>query len=310
MDCCSVFLFIKNMPELPEVQTTVNGLINKVRQRIFFDVWSDIPRKIHCYLKGRDQGFTAFRTNIKGRKVLAVRRIAKNIIMDLSGGWSLQIHQKMTGHLLYGKWQRARGLWQAEGSNALKQDPMNRFIHLLFSLNNGMALALSDARKFAKIALWRTEELKTVSEFQKIGPDALDPKLSLALFQKRLTSKKGRIKTVLMDQQVVAGLGNIYADEILFRAKIQPQSLAQNLSPADFKKIYQAIRAILKKAVLLGGTSSSDYRNINGEKGRFAAKLKVYQRTQQPCLRCGGTVRRIVLGSRSAHFCPVCQQLK
>jgi len=285
-------------------------LLAKVRHRIFFDVWSDTPRKIHCYLKGRDKGWLAFRTNIKRKKVLAVRRIAKNIIMDLSEGWSLQVHQKMTGHLLYGRWQREQGLWQAQGANALKQDPMNRFIHLLFTLDNGKQLALSDARKFAKIALWRTAELEIAKEFQKIGPDALDPKLSLALFQKRLSAKKGRVKTVLMDQQVIAGIGNIYADEILFAAKIQPQSLAQNLSPADLKKIYQATKAILKKAMLLGGTSSSDYRDINGEKGRFAEKLKVYRRAHQPCLRCGGTISRIVLGSRSAHFCPVCQQLK
>ncbi|MDD5146634.1 MAG: bifunctional DNA-formamidopyrimidine glycosylase/DNA-(apurinic or apyrimidinic site) lyase [Candidatus Pacebacteria bacterium] len=296
------------MPELPEVQTTINGLRKKVLERIFFDVETDISQKIRCFVGGRNKGFPEFKKQIRHKRVKAVRRAGKNIILDLSQGWSLLIHQKMTGHLLYGKWRKDRNRWQAQTKGAVQQDPMNRFIHLVLKLNNGYQLALSDVRKFAKIELWPTRDLADSKEMKALGPDALSAELTPSLFKKLLLKKKGKIKQILMDQTVIAGIGNIYSDEILFRAKVHPQRSAQSLSNADFKKTHQAMRVILKKAIQLRGTSSSDYRDINGKKGAFVKLLKVYRRAGQKCPKCQGIIKRLKIGGRSAHYCPNCQK--
>jgi formamidopyrimidine-DNA glycosylase len=296
------------MPELPEVQTTINGLRKKVLKRIFFDAETDIPQKVRCFLGGCNKGFPGFKKQIKNKEIKAVRRAGKNIILDLSEGWSLLIHQKMTGHLLYGKWRRNKNSWQAQTKGAVQQDPMNRFIHLVFKLNNGYQLALSDVRKFAKIELWPTRDLANSKEMKALGLDALSAELTPSLFKKLLLKKKGKIKQVLMDQTVIAGIGNIYSDEILFQAQVHPQRSTQGLSNADFQKIHQAMRVILKRAVQLRGTSSSDYRDINGEKGAFVKLLKVYRKAGQKCFKCQDIIKRLKIGGRSAHYCPSCQK--
>ncbi|MCX6791261.1 MAG: bifunctional DNA-formamidopyrimidine glycosylase/DNA-(apurinic or apyrimidinic site) lyase [Candidatus Gribaldobacteria bacterium] len=259
-------------------------------------------------MKGQNQGFVQFKKKIKGKKITQIKRLGKNIILELSGGLSLLIHQKMTGHLMYGQWQKQGKLWVSQQENAIKADPMNRFLHLIFYLDNGYQLALSDVRKFAKIELWETSELASSKVILSLGPDALDSNLSLSVFQKIILNKKGKIKAVLMDQNVIAGIGNIYADEILFQAKVLPQRPIGSLSELEIKQIYQAMRAILKKAVQLRGTSSSDYRDINGEKGNYVKMLKVYRRTNQPCFNCQNKIQRSIIAQRSSHYCPNCQK--
>jgi formamidopyrimidine-DNA glycosylase len=149
------------MPELPEVETVVRDLKPKVLERTFVDVWTDSEKLVK-----KPKSFKDFKKQIMGRKIKNIWRRAKNIIFDLSDGFSLLIHQKMTGHLLYGKWQVANGKWTPVNSNFL-QDKVNTYIHLIFWLDNGKMLALSDLRKFAKAELWRTKELKNSEEFKK-----------------------------------------------------------------------------------------------------------------------------------------------
>ncbi len=296
------------MPELPEVETIVRGLNKKVLKRTFLDVWTDNPKMIK-----RPKSFSDFRNQIRGKKIIKVWRRAKNIIFGLSGGLSLLIHQKLTGHLLIGKWQLTGDKWLPKEKGSL-EEPVNRFIHLIFRLDDGRQLALSDLRKFAKAELWNTEDLMKSEEFKNLGPEPLDKNFSFEKFKEVLRGKtprraQGKIKQVLMDQSVISGIGNIYSDEILWRAKIHPLKGILGLKEKELKKIYQATREILEKAIQLRGTSISDYRDIEGKEGLYEKVRNVYQREGEKCSRCGAIIKRLKIGGRSAHYCPVCQKL-
>ena len=281
------------MPELPEVETTVRGLNKKVLKRTFVDVWSD------CYK-------ISWKEKIKGRKILKIWRRAKNIILDLSDGYSLLVHLKMTGHLLVGKWEQAEEKWKPIKEGPLN-DPYNRFLHIIFFLDNKEMLALSDARKFAKLELWKTSDLLNSSDLQNLGPEPLDKSFTLEKFKKVFKNKKGKIKQVLMDPKVIAGIGNIYASEILWQVRIHPQTNIVNLKEKELKLLYKTIINVLNLGIKLGGDSFSDYRKVDGSKGNFHAERKVYNREGEKCKRCGTKIKRIKIGGRSSFFCPHCQ---
>jgi len=289
------------MPELPEVQTTVNYLKLRVLKRTFIDVWSDWERIIK-----KPNSFEQFKDKMKNKKIIKIRRRAKNIIFDLSGGYSLLVHQKMTGHLLLGKWEKINDKWVAERQGLLN-DPYNRFIHLVFFLDNKKMLALSDVRKFAKIELWYKEELE--KELKKLGPEPLDKNFTFEQFQKVFKNKKGKIKQVIMNQNIIAGIGNIYSSEALWRAKIYPEKSVANLSKKELKSLYEAIKKVLEISIKLGGESFSDYRKPDGSKGNFDTERKIYKREGQKCSRCKTIIKRMKIGQRSAFFCPHCQKL-
>ncbi len=292
------------MPELPEVETIVRDLKKKVLRRTFIDVWTDFPKIVKV-----PKSFEEFKKDIKGKKIEKIWRRGKNIIFELRGSRALLIHQKLTGHLLLGKWALEKGKWQAKVPGPLSEDPMNRFLHLVFWLDNGQMLALSDLRKFAKVELWLKSELENSKEFKSLGPEPLDKNFTFGKFKKILENKKGKIKQVLMDQKIIAGIGNIYSDEILWRAKIHPLKEVSKLADSDFKRIYQVMREILTKAIEVKGESISDFRRISGEKGGFDPLRKVYRREGEKCLRCGAIIKKIKIGGRSSYFCPNCQRL-
>ena len=289
------------MPELPEVETIVRDLNKAILGRKIEDVWSDFKKMIK-----KPKDFEQFKKEIKSKKIQKVWRKGKNIIFDLSSGFSLLIHQKLTGHLLLGKWELEKGGWQAKFPGPLVEDPMNRFLHLMFWLDDGRMLALSDLRKFAKVELLDQEELK--KELSSLGPEPLEKSFTFEKFKKTLESKKGKIKQVLMDQTIIAGIGNIYSDETLWEAKIHPFREISKLNEGEIKRIYGAMQKILKKAIEVKGESISDFRRISGEKGGFDPLRKVYRREGQKCSRCGTIIKRIKLAGRSAHFCPNCQK--
>ena len=218
----------------------------------------------------------------------------------------------MTGHLLLGKWELEKGGWQAKIPGLLSEDPMNRFLHLMFWLDDGrhppttQMLALSDLRKFAKVELGDKEEI--LKELEELGPEPLEKNFIFQKFKEILSGQKGKIKQVLMDQGVIAGIGNIYSDEILWTAKIHPFRDISKISETELKAIYQAMRKILPRAIELGGESISDFRRISGGRGYFDKERKVYRREGQKCSRCGTIIKRIKLAGRSAHFCPNCQK--
>jgi len=290
------------MPELPEVETIVRDLKKKVLKRAFLDVWTDWLNMVK-----KPKKFEDFKKQIKGKKILNAWRRGKNILLDLSGGKTLLIHQKLTGHLLLGGWKQKRGQWESEIKGPLLDDPKNRFLHLIFWLDSGKQLALSDLRKFAKVELWDKGDLKESKEFKSLGPEPLEKSFTFEKFKKVLP-KKGKIKQILMDQAVIAGIGNIYSDEILWRAKVHPFKDVSNLGKEELKKIYQAMKEVLPKAIKLGGESFSDFRRLSGEKGYFDKERKVYRREGEKCYLCQTIVKRIKLAGRSAHFCPKCQK--
>lgn len=271
------------MPELPEVETTVKGL-QKVLNRTFVDVWTDTPKLIK-----KPSSFALFRKRIKDKKIKKIYRRGKNIIFNLSDDYSLLIHQKMTGHLLYDKWG--------------KNDRYNSYIHLKFTLDNGKTLALSDLRKFAKVQLQKTKSL--LEELSSLGPEPL--KISFEQFKNLFEKRRGKIKKVLMNQNIIVGIGNIYADEILWETKIHPFKDVSEITDEEFKKIYIATKRILKKALELGGTSTSDYRDVHGKKGSFGDIRKAYRREGEKCSRCGTIIKRKKIDTRSTCFCPKCQ---
>jgi len=295
------------MPELPEVETTVRGLKEKILKRSFVDIWTDSPKLI------KKPSLEQFKKEIKKKKIENIWRRGKNIIFTLSGNKSLLIHQRLTGHLLVGQWFFNKGYWEAKTKGPLR-DKINSYIHLLFTLDNGQMLALSDLRKFAKIQLWDTKDLENSEDLKELGPEPLDKSFTFEKFKEAFKNflqlqRKGKIKQVLMDQKIIAGIGNIYSDEILWRAKIHPFKETSKLSEKELKKIYGFTKEVLKQAIELKGESFSDFRTPTGEKGDFDTIRKVYQREGEKCSSCKGIIKRVKMGGRSAHFCPKCQKL-
>ena len=300
------------MPELPEVQTIIDDLNKKIKGLTITDVWTDWPK----YFRRSASGFDGFKKEVKNKKILQVWRLGKNIIFDLSDGKKILIHQKMTGHLLVGTWNLELGAWCAKQIGPLAEK-VNGYIHVMFWLGGpsnkvgaSKMLALSDLRKFAKVLVVDEKDFKNLEDVKNIGPDPLKQGFKFNEFKSLIVKKRGVIKKVLMDQNVISGIGNIYADDILFTAKIHPLKKAEKLNDNELKAIFKSAKKILKKAVKLRGISTSDYRDTAGKKGGYGSVRLVYQREGEKCSRsCCGVIKRIKIGSRSTHFCPNCQKI-
>ena len=311
------------MPELPEVQTTVNGLSHTIVGLRIDDVWSDYNSP---YFKGADniknpRYFDVFRKKILNKKVLSVSRRAKNILIHLEGGLTMLIHMKMTGHLLFGRYEfrpvNKSGAkispWIPISPESLK-DPFNRHIHFVLTFKKGAEriqgaqnhLALCDSRKFAKVTLIDSAKLHDSIHIKDLGPEPLEKSFTFEKFVERLNTKSHwKIKLALMDQTVMAGIGNIYADESLWRAEIHPMELVSNISKVKMLALFKAIKQTLERGIDFGGDSMSDYRNVHGERGKFQEQHRAYQKTGEKCSKkgCRGTIRRIVVGTRGTHYC-------
>ena len=305
------------MPELPEVQTIVSDLNKKIVGYTIVDFWSDWPKAI------KNKTLANFKKEIKGKKILKVRRIGKNIFIDLSSEKTLYIHLKMTGHLLI-----------KANNHKLKtknyfNDKVNSYIHHIWTLKSSakhpasilpslrggskggvtnLTLEFSDVRKFAKIVLDDTKKINELPEIKKLGIDAMSPEFILKKFEEILNRRKNKsIGLVIMEQELISGIGNIYRSEILYAAGVLPQRKIASLSKNERTKIYKAILIVLRKAIKLRGTSDSDYRDTNGAPGNFQKILKVYRRSGKPCTKCATIIKRTTLGQRSIFYCPKCQ---
>lgn len=284
------------------METTVSELNRKINGLKIKDVWTDTAKMVK-----KPSNFNNFRKEIIGRKIENVKRRGKNILFNLSDGKTLLVHQKMTGHLLVGKWKLIEGKWQS-----IKRGPLgektNSYIHLMLYLTEDRMLALSDLRKFAKILLVDSKDLKNLKDIKNLGPEPLAKDFTFKEFKKALEGRRGKIKQVLMNQEVIVGIGNIYSDEILFEAKIHPFRETQKLKEKELKDIYQATKKILKKAIRAKGTSIDEYRTTSGQEGGYQKIRKVYRREGQKCPVCKTAIERRKIGGRSAHFCPQCQK--
>lgn len=292
------------MPELPEVQTIVNYLSKKIIGLKIINAWADWPKTLK-----QAGGIDNFKKQIKYKKILNVRRRAKYIIIDIEGEKTIFIHQKISGHLLYGRWKLVAGNWQATIAGPLRKDRQNGYIRFMLMLNNDYQLGLSDLRRFGKVILVDDDKVKDLKEIRDLGPEPLE--IDFKKFEKLFEKKRGRLKRVLMDPSFIAGIGNIYADEILWSSGFHPLSRVENLSREDLKKIFDFTVKILKKAIKYKGSSMDDYRIPSGEKGGFQDFQNAYQLTGKTCKKKdGGVIERLKLGGRSAHFCPKHQILK
>ncbi len=281
------------MPELPEVETIARELRPLVVGSVVTEVWTDWPRVI------RHPAPDAFARELVGREVLDVSRRAKWLVLALSGERALAIQIKMTGQVLV----------QPAGA------PRDRHVHLALRLNDGRELRLRDIRKFARVGLYRRGEdgLPLAADeatelFAGHGPEPLEPGFTLAVFRRLLRRRRGRLKPLLMDQSFLAGVGNIYADEALWRARLHPLRAADSLRPPEERRLYRALREVLAEGIRRRGSSVGDYTAPEGD-GQMQEHLDVYQRTGLRCRRCGRPIRRLVLGARSTHFCSWCQRL-
>lgn len=292
------------MPELPEVQTIVDDLNKKIKGRVITDIWTDAPSLIK-------EPFARFKKGIVGRKIIQIDRRAKNILIYLDSGKLLLVHLRMTGHLLIGHWEFekiGKALKPVVLKNGSLAEKVNSYLHVIFSLDDGRMLALSDLRKFAKVVFGDIDQVGTSAKLADLGPEATE--VGFEAFQNILKSSKKPVKKLLMDQDEIAGIGNIYSDEILFDAKIHPLSLANSLIFDRQKQLYDSMRKILEKAIKLRGASVSDFRDTEGEEGFYALQSLVYRHEAEPCPRgCPGKIKRIKISGRSSYFCPGCQKL-
>ena len=291
------------MPELPEVETIVRDLNNSVKGQKIKDAWVDREKII------KQISFKDFVRRVRGRKIVKVRRRAKYILIDLTDNQTMIVHQKISGHLLCGKWKIENNKPKCLSSGPLKSDSQNGYIRLVLFLNNGKAIGLSDLRRFAKVLLIDTNKVEQLKEIKELGPEPMEKSFDLDVFKQIIIKKSGKIKQVLMDPKVISGIGNIYSDEILWYAKINPIRPANSLKHNELKAIYQSMKKVLQIAIDSKGDSMKDYRRLSGELGGYQYRQKVYQATGTKCKRNdGGIIKRIKVNSRSAHFCPVCQK--
>ncbi|MDQ5930928.1 MAG: Formamidopyrimidine-DNA glycosylase [Patescibacteria group bacterium] len=307
------------MPELPEVQTTVDGINRKAKGQTIIDVWTDlaIKKPIKQFLGTlKDESFYKFfKKTVKNTKIIKAERRAKNILINLNNDYTILVHMKMTGHMMYGSYgyNKKEKKWfvnNKEKNEALR-DPYNRFIHVVFSLKNDKHLVLSDVRKFAKVTLIKTNSLYDSIHLKHHGPEPLDTNFSLEDFKKRLSKKpNGYIKQVLLDPKIVSGIGNIYGDELLWESNVHPLRRVKNINQKEFTLMYKSMKKVLQKGIDFGGDSMSDYRDIDGKRGKFQNDHNAYRLTGKPCKRkgCKGTIRKVIVGARSAHFCDLHQK--
>ena len=266
------------MPELPEVETVAAALRGAVRGRAISGIGILDPKLAHLQGSG-----------LCGLRLLQIVRRGKYINCLLSDARVLQIHLMMSGRLLL-----------RDGN-----DPPDRFARALIDLDDGRQLRFCDARRFGRMAVLDPGQYREFDS--RLGPEPLARRFSARKLGKRLAGRRVALKTALLDQRVVAGVGNIYADEALFRAQIGPLRPAGSLSEQELRRLHRGLRHVLRASLALGGTTFGIYANAHGDAGAFQALLKVFRRTGEPCPRCRAAIRRLVVGGRATHYCPACQ---
>ncbi|HYL09296.1 MAG TPA: bifunctional DNA-formamidopyrimidine glycosylase/DNA-(apurinic or apyrimidinic site) lyase [Candidatus Acidoferrales bacterium] len=274
------------MPELPEVETIARGLR------------ATLPgRRITAVRLGKTDFIddpAALERDLPGLRIEKISRYGKFLLLRLSGGngepehSGLLVHLGMTGHL----------------SPKRPEEPARKHTHAVFTLDDGRELRYTDPRRFGRMALLAAGALRET--LAPLGSDPLE--LSEAQFARCVRGRRARIKALLLDQHVLRGLGNIYADESLWRARIHPVRLGAQLAKAQASRLYRAVQHVLREAIRLGGSSISDYLNAEGEPGEFQFRHRAYGREGKQCTRCEVKIRRVLVAGRSSYFCPRCQK--
>jgi formamidopyrimidine-DNA glycosylase len=295
------------MPELPEVETVARGLQRLIAGATIVGATVHWDRTIR-----NPQPPERFVAEIIEATVRRVSRRAKTVLLHLEDGRVMTVALRMTGALI------------VTGA----ETPADPYARVVFALADGRELRYRDVRKFGRIGLWPGGGLRSVGAgrgarsrkvaeggrryrigevFSGHGPEPLQQSFTARRFAERLGRRSAKLKSLLLDQSFIAGVGNIYADEALWRARLHPLRTADSLDADEITRLHRAVRHVLRAAVANRGSSFSDYVGVDGEPGANAERLAVYRRTEEPCYRCGRPIRRIVVGQRSTHFCPRCQ---
>lgn len=277
------------MPELPEVETIKNQLLEKIRGKKIKAADVRLPKMI------QNVSVKEFKKIVEGATIKDIQRRAKLLIINLSNGYSLIIHLKLTGQIIYMK--------------TLEYKNIKTFTQIIYYFTDNSVLLHNDIRQFGYVKVTKTKDLENMFEKEKFGPEPLEKEFTLDKFKKLLTKKsRQKIKPLLMDQTFLAGIGNLYAQEACWCAKILPTRIVKNLSEKEIETLFNCLIKILKKAIKYKGSSVDTYVDISGQAGDYVPKLKVYDREGQKCLRCGGKIKKIVLAGRGTYYCSNCQK--
>jgi len=290
------------MPELPEVETTVRDLRPHVVGRTFDEVEVGVPRMV------RTPSPDDLKRRLKGRRIVSLERRGKYMVFQLEQG-ALVVHLMMGGALMWSPPQdrpqpaQPTAVAGPGGKPWMARDPA-KYTRLRFVLDDGSELWLVNPRTLGNVWLVDTAEEVT----GRLGPEPLSETFTVAVLRERLRGRSAPIKPLLLDQGVVAGIGNIYADESLFLAGVRPERPADELSEDEIAGLHRAIKEVLEKGVRLRGTFLGDFLDPFGERGENQLALNVFRKGGQPCPRCGTTIERKMFRGRGTHFCPTCQK--
>lgn len=275
------------MPEMPEVETIRKSLYENVVDKKIESVTVFLERLIKY---PEPEKFTEI---LIGKTITELKRTGKYLRFIMSDDVELVVHLRMTGQLIYSDSQLDV-----------------KYARLIIFFSDGSKLVYADLRTLGALYAVRKDELGVIKGLAAMGPEPLSEEFSLDYLMKTVASRRTAIKSFLLNQAYIGGVGNIYADEALFLAGIHPQRPASSLTENEIIKLYDAVNKVIGDGIADGGTTFRDYRDGNGEKGNHQDKLFVYQRTGEPCLKCQASIERLVIGGRSAHFCPKCQPLE
>lgn len=288
------------MPELPEVETVKAGLQKLIAGRTIVGVSHDWAKSF----PNAQADVDAF---LIGATVQKVDRRAKVLLIELSTKHTLLVHLKMTGQLVY---RGEQNFGAGHPNDSLIGRLPDKSTRVIFDLDNGAKLFFNDQRKFGWARLLPSIEVKNIDFMKKLGPEPLSADFTKEQFIERLTRRKNTsIKSALLDQTVIAGVGNIYADESLWGAKIHPATVVSNLPKTKLRELFSEIQYVLNLSIEMGGSSDRNYVNAEGKKGSYISFARVFRREGQPCPRCKATIEKIRVAGRGTHVCPKCQGL-
>ena len=287
------------MPELPEVETYVRALEPLLSGKTILAAEVRWPRIIAI----PDASF--FPDLIRGRRFVSFGRRGKYMLFGLDSGETLVVHLRMTGELrLHAPEGTSQKNDPSAGAPCAQGSVVDKHTHVLFELDTGEELRYRDMRKFGRI--WLVADAETV--VGKLGPEPLAEEYAPHVLAQALAYRKANVKSLLLNQTVVAGVGNIYADEALFRAGIDPRRAGRELAAEEVARLHQGLRDVLQAGIEAQGSSLRNYAPPTGGKGGFQEQFRVFRRGGEPCYYCSAPISRIVLGQRSTHFCPACQK--
>lgn len=288
------------MPELPEVETVRRGLEKLI-------VGKTVKVAVADNKKSFPNAEADVKTFLAGAKITKVGRRAKVLLIDLDTAYSLMIHLKMTGQLVY---RGETSFGAGHPNESLIGDLPDKSTRVTLEFTDGSHLYFNDQRKFGWVKLLPTVEIPNIDFMKKVGPEPLEADFTAGQFAERFKRRsKTSIKAALLDQTVVAGVGNIYADESLWGAKIHPNRLVGSLRPGEFKKLYEELRNVMNMAIEKGGSTDKNYVNAEGKRGSYLTFARVFRREGLPCPRCGTTIIKFKAAGRGTHICPHCQKL-